>query len=247
MGNLPSTVSCDPATPALIPTSIYSISGRIFAPKCQFDTTGPVLSITSASFYNCIISCGANQACQAISWTAGTCYQKSSTGQLIASGGVSSFVTSTSSAPTCPDWDGRTYSNTGGDFTIKCGIDYVGIGDMGSSSQPTFQNCIDTCSTSSGCVSVVYSGDACYLKNAISSGTPNANVQTAVKVGTTATSPSTPDTQSASAGTPSCPADNGKEFTSAGTTYSIYCDADYFGGDLTSTQTNSFAECISAL
>ena len=168
MGNLPSTVSCDPATPSLNPSGPYGLSGRLFTSSCQFDTTGPVLSISSASFYDCITSCGSNTACKAISWTYGTCYQKSSIGKLIASDAVSSFTALDAGVElSCPTSDGQTYTSQRGNFAVECGTDYPGIGDMGSSSQPSFTSCINTCASTSGCVAVVYSGDACYMKNAV--------------------------------------------------------------------------------
>ena len=248
MGNLPSTISCDPANPQLNPTNLYGIGNRLFTPQCQFDTTGPVLSISSVDFYDCINDCAAVDACVAVSWVYGTCYQKSELGNLVPSDAVSSFTAiDAGNAPTCPKSDGTIYSSTGnmGDFTIECGIDYPGIGDMGSSQQPIFQNCIDSCSTTEGCVAVAYSGDACYLKNAIGPATPNSGVQAAVL--TTYTPPATtPATPASSSSKVSCPASDGTDFISGSNTYTIHCDADYFGGDLSSTNTDTFADCISA-
>ena len=240
MGALPSTISCDSTPP---PASIYSVgsSGRTFTTACQQDTTGPVLSISNAGLYDCIQSCAAVKACAAVSWTAGTCYQKSSTGSLVPSNSVSTFYdySASSNAPICPSSDGQTYTSTKQSFVIGCGIDYPGIGDMGPSSQPDLRTCIDTCDSTTGCVAVAYSGNTCYLKNTIGPASSNSGVQSAVVAGTVSQS-------SAPIGHPSCPSDDGTVVTRGGLAYTIKCGADYYGGDLTSTQTTSFGACIDA-
>ena len=161
MGALPSTISCNPVNLDPIIGGVYSISGRNFAPQCQFDTTGPVLSVTNVPLYECVTSCGANKACTAVSWLDNICYAKAATGDLVPSVRVSSFVAAdTGNSPTCPTWEGKTYTANNQQFTISCNADYPGIGDMGSSSQPTFGDCVDSCSSTSGCIAAVYSGNA---------------------------------------------------------------------------------------
>lgn len=236
MGNLPSTVSCDPSTPELNPSGLYSISGRTFGANCQYDTTGPVLSITSADFYTCITNCADDRSCKAISWNHGTCYQKSAAGSTVPNSGVSSFV-SLENVLNCPASDGQTYTSSNNEqFTITCGTDWSGVGDIGSSSQPTFQGCVDDCSTTDECVAVVYSGNACYKKSAIGNASKNPGVSAAYLT----------NMPPAPAVGVNCPASDGQTYSAGGATYAIHCDTDYFGGDLTSLSTASFADCIAA-
>lgn len=70
-------------------------------------------------------------------------------------------------APTCPSYNSTYYSSTNGStFLIECGIDHAG-GDMGSLSVRSFQQCIEVCASTNGCVDVSLSGVACYLKASV--------------------------------------------------------------------------------
>ncbi|KAF2239089.1 WSC-domain-containing protein [Viridothelium virens] len=102
---------------------------------------------------------------------------------------TSTSATSTASAVSCPASNSTTYTAPNGDqFVIECGIDHVG-GDLGVNTTNTFQDCINACSTISGCVDVSLSGVACYLKSTLTSGSANANIYGARLV--TGSSPST--------------------------------------------------------
>lgn len=252
MGQLLSTdVTCDPSTsPA---SGLYYINGndRTFEAHCQQDTTGPVLAVTTQGFYDCITTCIGNTQCEAISWNQGTCYQKSAIGSITANQNVWTFIDFF--APSAPDLsctpsesvpagvgNGDSYSSSGGKaFTVACATDWPGVGDLSASQQPTFESCMDDCSTTDQCVAVVYSGTGCYKKSSIGNAVANSGVRAAYLT----TMPTPPVDTSIT-----CPNSAGKTYTpvAGGSTYSIQCGVDYFGGDLTSQATNTFEDCIAA-
>ncbi|KAM0714477.1 hypothetical protein Q7P37_010264 [Cladosporium fusiforme] len=79
----------------------------------------------------------------------------------------STSATSSPSAISCPASNSTTYIGSSGQmFLIECGIDHQ-AGDMGSQYVDTFQQCIDVCDKTSGCVDVSLSGTACYLKKSL--------------------------------------------------------------------------------
>lgn len=238
---LSAEVTCDPAlvnSAAYASSSnLYSVNGRNFAPLCGSDTTGPTLRVTGADFYDCIEGCAADPSCQAISWIDDQCYQKSQIGDIVDSPhGVSSFVDFFAEDVSCPNDAGTQYDG----FTIQCGVDYPGVGDMGNSQEPALTDCVDSCANTIGCVAVVYSGSTCYRKNEIGPAVNNAGVSGAVLAYLPPyVAPTTPPVQSNG---PSCP-------TADSTTvngFLIACATDYYGGDLTSMNTETFGDCISA-
>ena len=251
MGNLPSTVTCDPAKigAANYGNGFWTVgpvgSSRTFSGSCNYDTTGPVLTVSNLDFFTCITTCSANKQCKAVSWDHGICYEKSSIGQVIPSDrAVHSFTdfNSPSSDYSCPNSNGQVYGryNTP-NYKIECGTDYPGVGDMGSTQTPSFTDCMDTCTSTSGCVAVSYSGNSCYMKNAIGPATPNNGVWGAVLTTIPAYTPPVPAAPAAPTG-PSCPASDGQTIDG----YLIACDHDYVGGDLYSKQTSAFEDCIAA-
>lgn len=65
--------------------------------------------------------------------------------------------------------DQKTYTaKSGGSYTVKCGVDYAG-GDLKSIDSTTFQSCMDTCDTTTGCIDVSWVWGTCYMKNALNS------------------------------------------------------------------------------
>ncbi|TKX19229.1 hypothetical protein C1H76_8607 [Elsinoe australis] len=71
-------------------------------------------------------------------------------------------------APTCPGSNSTYYQSpsTGSLFLIECGIDHQG-GDMASKSVNSFQECIEACASTTGCVDISLSGGACYMKKTL--------------------------------------------------------------------------------
>ncbi|WPH02243.1 Hypothetical protein R9X50_00509900 [Acrodontium crateriforme] len=74
---------------------------------------------------------------------------------------------SSSTAISCPASNGTIYTASNGDqFQIECGIDHH-AGDMGSKTTTTLAACIAACASTTGCVDVVLSGVACYMKSSL--------------------------------------------------------------------------------
>ncbi|KAF1992129.1 glycoside hydrolase family 16 protein [Aulographum hederae CBS 113979] len=84
-------------------------------------------------------------------------------------------------APTCLAGasNGQTYVSSGGtSFLIECDTSYYD-NNLPSTGQtaPTFQDCIDRCSNTAGCVALAYNtGRACYLKKALRTASHNVGV-----------------------------------------------------------------------
>lgn len=132
-----------------------------------------------------------------------------------------------------------TQNTEAGSYDVTCGNDYRN-GDLRSVTASTFSDCLVACDGEPTCVTVAYSGVACYLKNTLTSAVPDEGVWSAKKHNSGS---------SGNAATPlSCV--NGM---SDGTTYQaskgqfkIICGQDFYGGDLTSTSTATFEACIEA-
>ncbi|KIW21646.1 hypothetical protein PV08_02226 [Exophiala spinifera] len=115
--------------------------------------------------------------------------------------------------------DGQSYNG----FVVQCGIDYNG-NDMGLAWTSTFEDCIDTCASTSGCVDVSYSGTACYMKSGIGVYTING-VWGAVKAATS---------------TLTCPSADGQVYDG----FTIACGIDHVGGDLSNFYAGSLNSCL---
>lgn len=122
----------------------------------------------------------------------GTCYLKSSVGELVRNNGISGArllsplpatptptpETCDTEAPLCPACNNTVlYSEDSENtvaFKVECGIDHAG-GDMtGEDNQHVglrgtrrFRNCIEDCAETEGCVDVSFQGDTCYLKDTV--------------------------------------------------------------------------------
>jgi hypothetical protein len=236
MGNtLSSDITCDASSNGTLASGLYTIGSRTFGADCGYDTTGPVLRVVATDFYDCINGCASDSQCKAISWVNGMCYEKSSVGDIIPSDhGVASFTDFFASDLSCPASDGASWY----DFNVQCGVDYPGTGDIGMTTEAALVDCIDSCRGTPECVAVVYSGNACYHKdNTIGEPVRNAAVSGAIQQGFTP-APPTPDPAAGN----TCPSADGTIYDG----YLIACDTDYFGGDLTSTTTATFEDCIAA-
>lgn len=86
----------------------------------------------------------------------------------------SSPLSSATATPSikCPASDNTSYMSSGVSFLVECGIDRAG-GDLKSITVKTFQQCIDACAVTSGCVAVALSGVACYMKSRVGSPVKN--------------------------------------------------------------------------
>lgn len=212
-----------------------------FAIDCGVDYFGDDLSnVPSVSLSDCIDICSATAGCVDVSYVPDqqTCYLKSATSNKHNDSGV--WTAKKDTTVTCADnaSQGQIYDG----FVISCGVDYYG-GDISNLQTDTFTACIDACSNTAGCVDVSFLGTTCYLKNRLTQSSDNVNVWTATKQGAASGSPSV---TSVNSGLTCAPGDITKSYTTSKDTYDIHCNMDYYGGDLKSTQTSTFEECIAA-
>jgi hypothetical protein len=78
--------------------------------------------------------------------------------------------------------DKKTYNvKNGGSYTVECGVDYWG-GDLSSAQTSTFEACMDTCDTTTGCLDVSYSSGTCYMKSVLNTASTASWVWTGRKV-----------------------------------------------------------------
>jgi hypothetical protein len=126
-----------------------------------------------------------------------------------------------------------TYTTSGGAYDVLCGQDYL-EGDMSSAPAATFKDCLAACDAQSSCVTVAFANGYCYLKNRLTTPVANYAVWSAKK-------------QGVKRGL-SCDnkIDDGKTYQATKGQFKIVCGQEYSGGDLTSTGTASFEECIEA-
>jgi hypothetical protein len=126
-----------------------------------------------------------------------------------------------------------TYTTSGGAYDILCGQDFLN-GDMSSVSAATFEDCLTACDAESSCVTVAFANNICYLKNKVTTPVSNYAVWSAKK-------------QGVKRGL-SCDnkIDNGITYQATKGQFKVVCGQEYSGGDLASTGTASFEECIEA-
>ncbi|RMZ69620.1 carbohydrate-binding wsc [Pyrenophora seminiperda CCB06] len=103
------------------------------------------------------------------------------------SGTSASAAAPTGSSLSCPEGDGNTYTtNCGASYVLECGVDRFG-GDLnnGLVFTDTWEQCVQACDKTSGCVNVSWvSGvrGACYMKSSVSDIHKNSNIQGGRKI-----------------------------------------------------------------
>ncbi|KAM3423668.1 hypothetical protein BST61_g1083 [Cercospora zeina] len=119
---------------------------------------------------------------------------------------------------TCPESNNREYvAPSGARFLIECYIDHLG-GDLLMQSVTTFQQCVDACDRTSGCVDVSFQGAACYMKASVGRAVRSDTVYGARLLSPPTTPPAFP----------LCPASNGTNYTTASNkTFKVECGIDY--------------------
>ncbi|MCJ1332648.1 hypothetical protein MMC10_009341, partial [Thelotrema lepadinum] len=130
--------------------------------------------------------------------------------------------------------DGTTYTTASHSYEIHCGTGYYG-GDLSSTNTATFEDCLSSCDSATGCLAVAYVSGTCYLKSQVNSPTINSGVWGAKRVDAPAQTLSCVNKQS-----------DGTTYQSGQRSYSIHCGADYYGGDLSSATTSTLDLCIAA-
>lgn len=148
-------------------------------------------------------------------------------------------LTPRQSTLSCPASNGTTFTSSAGTaFIVECNTDRQG-NDMGLTYASGLDSCINSCSTTNGCVDVswVTSNGFCYLKNSLSTPQTNSGVYGARLVA--APQPSAAPTAI------SCPASNGQPFVANGQTFTLECFLDHTGGDTGLTYQSTYAGCVS--
>lgn len=234
---------------------------------------GDLAAISSNSFQGCFPLCASEPGCQAFAYLGGVCYLKkiisSNVKPTSPSGADLAYLFDAGvSAPaplivgsSCQTFNSTTYNSTNiRTYIIKCGHDELGYGDIGQAASDGFSNCFDLCDKfeSQACVGFAYAASTCYFKGSIGHINSNSNVELAyldsIKPGrhgnqtsTIAMSSSSSTDSTASATPGSCSAVKASSSTyntSDGTSFSVSCDWDYFGGDYASAQAPNYKACF---
>ncbi|KAJ4298332.1 hypothetical protein N0V88_003357 [Collariella sp. IMI 366227] len=234
---------------AALPGLPFCRRGAVYQVVCGLDYSGPDIKATQTpTFAGCINACDATPGCVDVSYLGESCYVKSKAENPAERDWVWSarLVTPATGSEadkklSCVDKksDKTTYTTTSGTaFQVLCGIDYSGT-DVGATNTPTFEQCIEACASTSGCIDVSYVGEACYMKSKVETALERDWVWSAKIVesgsGETSTKLSCDDNAS-----------DGKIFQATTNSFEITCGKDYAGGDLLGTSAASFEECIQA-
>ena len=219
-------------------------SGAQFTIACGTDYYGGDMGLVQTeTFTQCLDACASATGCVDVAYNGNFCYLKNKINEARSDSNV--WGAKLVNAPigpasdlTCENGhsDGKTFTAPSGtQFTIECGVDYYG-GDLSSQYAETFDDCVKTCDSTSGCIDVAYSNKFCYLKNFVTAPRSDANVWSAKAV----------NAKSATDGlTCQDNKSNGQRYTShAGTDYQIVCGTDYFGGDISNLYAETMEICL---
>lgn len=167
---------------------LYEASnGELFQIHCGVDYPGGDLAVTSTStFAGCVNFCANTNNCVDVSYAYPQCYLKSTLTNPVQNPNVNTATAPLSAMPQiCYQGRGNNSvylsSNYPAAYQIECGEDLPG-GDLSSSSQPTFQACIDSCSATANCVGAAYVSGSCYLKDQRVTPVANSAVEAAVLI-----------------------------------------------------------------
>jgi hypothetical protein len=161
-----------------------------------------------------------------------------------------------SSTISCPSGNGQNYTTpNNATFNVNCGGDSNGKDLNMVYVNNGIQQCIKTCSTTTGCVAVSLSGTACYMKSTVgtmrtSSGTQHAQLVSGLPASASsvssaaASSTKASSTSSSASSTSSGPS---SATNSAGSVYNVYYSSDSSQGSFTNTQaSSSYKDCMTA-
>jgi hypothetical protein len=133
----------------------------------------------------------------------------------------------------CPGSDTKTIKTPKGDFVIECYHDRYDS-DMRSVSAGDFDQCVQACARTDGCVDVSYVPNGpCYLKNGQQPGSANSNVWGARLAGYSSSAPTTATTTTSNidsqptASRPGCPDNDGSSYYVSGKVFQIQCGIDH--------------------
>lgn len=158
-----STLSCEGQD--IGSTFTHKASKGTYDITCGSDYPGGDLKfLWTDSFVACVAACDEEKGCLTVAFRSGACYLKNQSTQIAPDAGIwaakkhAAAVITASDEPTCVGKisESATYKSASGSiFKIICGKEYGG-GDLTSTSVASFKDCIETCSTTSGCIDVSY-------------------------------------------------------------------------------------------
>ncbi len=133
--------------------------------------------------------------------------------------------------------NGTIYTGGVNEYDILCGIDYAGA-DIRSAHANSFEDCIDLCEETEGCIVVSYGGGlgggGCWMKDKLNTANPNGGIWTARSRNLPEPPVSCENNRS-----------NGITYTSdTGGEFLILCGVDYGGGDMGTHDIKTFSGCM---
>ena len=163
----------------------------------------------------------------------------------------------------CPSGNGQNYTTpNNATFNINCAADSNGKDLSMVYVSNGIQQCVKTCSTTTGCVAVSLSGTACYMKSTVgtlrSSGAQHAVLVSAQPASASSSSSSTAASSAKASSTSSSAASSSSKASStssgpssatnsAGSVYNLYYSSDSGQGSFTNTQaSSSYTDCMTA-
>ncbi|KAI9790582.1 MAG: hypothetical protein M1833_001909 [Piccolia ochrophora] len=233
--------------------------GVVFTLKCS--TYHALTDLTTApgnSPAECAKACADNPACQGVDFgrAAKTCYLKSevigSTSQV--SEAYDALVlsqkrpdTSTpppAPAPTCPSGNGKTITEGGVVFTLKCST-YHGLVNLAVVPGNSPAECAKACVDNPACQGVDFGRAAktCSLKSEVIGSTSQASEAYDALV-LSQKRPATSAPPPAPAEKPTCPDGNGKTYTANGVEFKLHCDKTITGNEIKRIAATSSGTCL---
>ncbi|KKY15345.1 putative kelch domain-containing protein [Diplodia seriata] len=131
-------------------------TGGTFDILCGTDYAGgDMVAVDTPSFEQCLEACDQHDGCLAVSYVAPACYLKNELRSPVAVPYVWGALRRQRVPTVCPAADGSTYADAAraNSYQIKCNYDSPGM-DLYSIVLPSFDDCMDHCSTRADCVGV---------------------------------------------------------------------------------------------
>jgi hypothetical protein len=129
------------------------------------------------------------------------------------------------------------YQAAVGSYDIICQVDYAGGDLLAQGGLATFEDCIELCDDTPGCIDISYApgGGNCWMKSMLTTALWNGNIWTArsrvIKAGGGVTCVNNRD--------------NGTIYDAVnGGSYQVFCGVDYAGGDMGASSESSFTKCL---
>jgi hypothetical protein len=173
----PKTVQC-PSSDG----STFTTGAATFEVSCGTDYYGGDMGyVTTDTFEECMTSCASAIGCVDVAYNGNTCYMKNTLNTPRQDANVwgavlVSAANDAAATVTCPGSNGATHTTSSGrKYTVQCGVDYYG-NDINNEWVETFEDCLDACDSTLGCVDIALNGNNCYLKTGGASPQQNSAV-----------------------------------------------------------------------